>query len=57
MNQICVELDHLHTVLGNLNVVVYVADMETHELLYLNQYDEHGMVELSGRYCWEVCEL
>jgi len=42
------------TILDSMDALVYVADMETCEILYINQYgrSEHGNVH--GMKCWQV---
>jgi len=46
----------LLTVMDSLDAAVYVADVETHEILYGNKYvrDLHGEVE--GKICWQVMQ-
>lgn len=45
----------------NLNEVVYVADMDTHELIYMNKktlemYNLHSVAELAGKKCYELLQ-
>ncbi|MGN0438656.1 MAG: diguanylate cyclase domain-containing protein [Lachnospiraceae bacterium] len=45
----------------NLNEVVYVSDMDTHELIYMNKktlelYDLHSVEELAGKKCYELLQ-
>ena len=45
------------TVLDSLDAVVYVADMQTHEILFANQYAKHVFnSELIGETCWKVLQ-
>nr|CRH05602.1 putative hybrid histidine kinase with PAS sensor domain and response regulator receiver domain [Candidatus Magnetococcus massalia] len=44
------------TVLNSLDAVVYVADMETHELLYVNQATEALFGDVTGQICWDVLQ-
>lgn len=44
----------LQAVLDNLDALVYVADFNTYELLYLNAYGRRIWGEGVGRRCWEV---
>lgn len=46
----------LARVLDNLDVLVYVSDMQTHELLFLNAYGRERWGESAGRKCWEVLQ-
>lgn len=43
----------LATVLDSLDALVYVADMETHELLFLNKYAQESFGNVTGRLCWQ----
>lgn len=45
----------------NLNEVVYVSDVDSHELIYMNKktlelYDLHSVEELSGKKCYELLQ-
>ena len=45
----------------NLNEVVYVADVDTHELIYMNKktleiYNLHSLDELKGKKCHELLQ-
>ena len=45
----------------NLNEVVYVADMDSHELIYMNKktlelYNLHSVEELAGKKCYELLQ-
>jgi len=42
----------LRTVLDNLDTVVYVADMETHEVLLVNEYVKSRWGDITGKTCW-----
>jgi signal transduction histidine kinase len=43
----------LATVLDSLDALVYVADMETHELLFLNKYALNIFGDITGKTCWQ----
>ncbi len=43
-------------ILNNLDALVYVADMQTHELLYLNDYGRQRFGAPDGRCCWEILQ-
>ncbi|MEF2143829.1 MAG: PAS domain S-box protein [Desulfovibrionaceae bacterium] len=48
---------HLEAVMNNLDAVVYVADMQTHELLFLNNYGSTRLKKFSpGMKCFEVLQ-
>lgn len=44
------------TVLNSLDALVYVADMETYELLFFNDYGQTRWGAPAGRRCWEVLQ-
>jgi len=56
------EQSDLENILDNLDAVVYVADIETHELLYMNQYalTHIGKVDsfaaVKGKRCYQVLQ-
>ncbi|MEI7435135.1 MAG: PAS domain S-box protein, partial [Methanomicrobiales archaeon] len=41
------------TVMDSLDALVYVADMKTYEILFLNQYGRKTWGDLTGKICWE----
>ncbi len=43
----------LRTVLDSLDAVVYVADMETYEILMINEYVKSRWGDITGRVCWQ----
>ncbi|MBZ0105595.1 MAG: HAMP domain-containing protein [Sulfuricella denitrificans] len=47
----------LSTVLDSLDALVYVADMETHELLFLNKYAQNTFGNVTGKICWQALQL
>lgn len=46
----------IETVLDSLDALVYVADMDTHELLFLNAYGREKWGEPGARKCWQVLQ-
>jgi diguanylate cyclase (GGDEF)-like protein len=46
----------LETVLDSLDALVYVADMQTHELLFLNAYGRARWGQVDQRTCWETLQ-
>lgn len=46
----------LETVLDSLDALVYVADMQTHELLFLNAYGRARWGKVNHRTCWETLQ-
>jgi PAS domain S-box-containing protein len=49
-------MQHL-AILDGLDVVVYVADMDTYEILYLNDFARQQMGEIDGRKCYEMLQV
>jgi signal transduction histidine kinase/CheY-like chemotaxis protein len=45
--------ERFRTVLDSLDSLVYVADMDTYELLYINKYGREKWGDISGRTCWQ----
>ncbi len=46
----------LMTILDSLDALVYVADMDSHELLFLNAYGRRNWGDFQGRKCWQVLQ-
>lgn len=46
----------LQAVLDNLDALVYVSDLETHELLYMNAFGRRIWGAIDGRKCWQVLQ-
>lgn len=44
------------TVLDSLDALVYVADMDTYELLYANAYGRNIWGDIQGKQCWKVLQ-
>jgi PAS domain S-box-containing protein len=46
----------LLTVLDRLDAGVYVADMETHKILFVNRYTQNLFGDVMGKICWRVLQ-
>jgi diguanylate cyclase (GGDEF)-like protein len=46
----------LRAILDNLDALVYVSDMGSHELIYMNAYGRRIWGDTSGRKCWQVLQ-
>ena len=46
----------LLTVLDSLDAIVYVADLQTYELLFLNKYARNLFGDGIGKPCWQVLQ-
>ncbi|MEW6599546.1 MAG: PAS domain S-box protein [Nitrospirota bacterium] len=44
------------TVLNSIEAVIYVADMTTYEVLYINNYARKIFGDLEGRICWQTLQ-
>ncbi len=45
---------HLLLILDNLDALVYVADIETYEIIYTNKYGQDIFGDIVGKTCWQV---
>ena len=48
--------NRLLAVLNSLEAFVYVADMDTHEILYVNRFGQSVWGDTEGRKCWQVIQ-
>ena len=48
--------DQLFKVLDSLEAVVYVADMQSYEILFANRYAEKLFGHITGKTCWKVLQ-
>ncbi|HUI67200.1 MAG TPA: response regulator [Nitrospirota bacterium] len=46
--------ERLLTILESLDAIVYVADMETHEVLFANNYAQKVFGDVAGKVCWDT---
>ncbi len=46
----------LITVMNSIDAIVYVADMETHELLFINEYVKGFYGDILGKKCWQTLQ-
>ncbi|MFZ5759029.1 MAG: PAS domain S-box protein [Thermodesulfobacteriota bacterium] len=44
------------TLVDSLDALVYVADLETHEILFINKYGREVWGEVEGRICWQALQ-
>lgn len=53
-----VAADHerLLTVLDSLDAIIYVADMKTYELIFLNKFARNLFGNVAGKKCWEALQ-
>jgi len=48
--------ERLFTILNGLDAIVYVADMQTYELLFVNQYVRDIFGDIVGQPCWKAIQ-
>jgi diguanylate cyclase (GGDEF)-like protein len=41
------------TILDSIDALVYVSDMDTHELLFINKYGRNTWGDIQGKICWQ----
>ncbi|MCA1743443.1 MAG: PAS domain-containing protein [Desulfovibrionales bacterium] len=46
----------LLTVLDSIDALIYVADMQTHELLFMNKHGQKLFGDVAGKKCWQVLQ-
>lgn len=46
----------LTTVMDSIEALIYVADMDTHEVLYMNRFGREAFGEANERPCWQVLQ-
>lgn len=57
-NELPLEQAHanLLSILDGLEAIVYVADINTHEVLYANRYLRDALGEVQGKICWQAIQ-
>jgi PAS domain S-box-containing protein len=48
--------DQLFKVLDSLDALVYVADMQSYEIIFVNRYAEQLFGNITGKICWQVLQ-
>jgi PAS domain S-box-containing protein len=46
-------IERFRTVMDSIDALVYVSDMQTYELLFLNKYGKDIWGEIEGKVCWQ----
>jgi PAS domain S-box-containing protein len=44
------------TVLDNIDAIIYVADLKTYEILYINSYTRKLFGDIEGKTCWQTLQ-
>jgi PAS domain S-box-containing protein len=55
-NSVDVREERFSMVLNSLDAVVYVADMETYEILFLNRHAKDLFGDVTGKTCWQTLQ-
>ncbi|MEN8136576.1 MAG: hypothetical protein ABFS18_13730 [Thermodesulfobacteriota bacterium] len=45
--------ERFNTVMNSLEAIIYVADMDTYEILFLNNYGKKLFGDVEGKICWQ----
>jgi len=48
--------DRFATVMNSMEAVIYVADMQTYELLFINDYTRRLFGDVEGKICWQALQ-
>ena len=48
--------ERMTVILDNIDALVYVADLKTHEILFLNKYGRDIWGEATGKTCWKILQ-
>lgn len=55
------ETDHSHasllSILDGLEAIVYVSDMQTHQVIYANRYLTDVLGDVRGKICWQALQV
>jgi len=51
--QLANEMDRFSTVMSSLNLYIYVADLDTYELLFVNKKIRDVFGDVEGKICWQ----
>ncbi len=49
--------EKFHLLMDSLDAIVYVADMDTYEVLFINKYGREMMGDISGKICWQNLQV
>lgn len=50
------EYDQLKTILDSISAFIYIADIKTHEILFINKYAQEELGDIIGQKCWKVLQ-
>ena len=46
-------IEQFHSLMDSLDAIVYVADMDTYEVLFINSYGRDLLGDITGQICWK----
>lgn len=49
-------LDRFKLVMDSIDALVYVADMQTYEILFINKYGRKLFTDITGKICWQTLQ-
>jgi PAS domain S-box-containing protein len=49
-------MERFKTVMDSIDALVYVADLQTYELLFINKYGKNIWGEIEGKTCWQTIQ-
>ncbi|HWQ67524.1 MAG TPA: HAMP domain-containing sensor histidine kinase [Methanospirillum sp.] len=48
--------EHLQIVLDSVDALIYVSDLDTYEILFINQYGRQVFGNITGKTCWKALQ-
>lgn len=48
--------ERMAAVMDSINSLIYVADMSTYEILFINKYGRDGWGDIEGKVCWQTLQ-
>lgn len=50
------EYDQLRTILDSISAFIYISDIKTNEILFVNKYAQEVLGNITGQKCWQVLQ-
>lgn len=48
--------ERLLTILNGIDAIIYVSDMETYEVLFINEFAKKDLGDIEGKTCWQTIQ-
>ena len=48
--------ERIKSILNSIDAFIYVADIKTHDLLFVNEYFKHQIGDIDDKKCWEIIQ-